>query len=90
MELCVGNIKEEEAFVDMAKRYLASIPRAADSSPMDVENINELELQFPSRPVRATVPVNMVEPTSNVQITFPVQVPPSLTDLCTPHMRALL
>lgn len=71
-----GNIKEEEAFMDMAKRYLASIPRVVDSSPITVENITELKLQFPSSPVRSTVPVNMVEPTANVQITFPVQVWP--------------
>jgi hypothetical protein len=68
-----GNIKED-AFVDMAKRYLASIPRAVDTKPLSMKDVTELKLQFPTRPVRATVPVNMVEPTSNVQVTFPVQV----------------
>lgn len=68
-----GNM-EEEVFMDLAKRYLASIPRVPNSSPIAVDDITQLNLQFPSRPVQSTVAVNMVEPTSNVQITFPVQV----------------
>ena len=54
-----GNMKEEQAFVDMAKRYLASIPRAVDNTPFTTDNITELKLQFPTRPMRATVPVNI-------------------------------
>eukprot|EP00892_Ulva_mutabilis_P009176 jgi/Ulvmu1/6630/UM003_0268.1 len=73
--LCfVGKI-EEDVFVDMAQRYLASIPAAPGAAVMRAEEVRGLNIAFPQRPVTARVPVHMMEPRAQVQVAFPVEVP---------------
>lgn len=65
---------DEEVFVDMARRYLASIPAAPGAVPLPLADVKPLDFSFPERPAVQQVPVHMVEPRAQVQVAFPVEV----------------
>lgn len=65
---------EEEVFVDMARRYLASIPAPPGAEVARVQDVRPLAIAFPQRPVTLKVPVHMMEPRAQVQVAFPVDV----------------
>ena len=70
-----------DAFVDLAERYLASIPAVAEPVPRNPATLTPLAFDFPRRPVIEHVKVDLVEPVAHVQLTFPVQARSHLSSL---------
>lgn len=78
---CAGKI-DETVFVDMVRRYLASIPGDPSAPVKKPQDVAPLGVTFATRPAAVQVPVRMMEPRAQVQVTFPVEVLPHGFDNC--------
>ncbi|KAA6421450.1 MAG: chloroplast processing enzyme, partial [Trebouxia sp. A1-2] len=83
--ICLTGQIEEDALLKLVERYLASIPRPSDAAPRTIASLTPLPVQFPQGVITEDVKCNMVMPQALAQVTFPVTLQWSLTQLQEPH-----
>ncbi|DBA85638.1 TPA: hypothetical protein ACH3X1_005214 [Trebouxia sp. C0004] len=83
--ICLTGQVEEDTLLKLVETYLASIPRPSDAASRTIASLTPLPVEFPQGVITEDVKCNMVMPQALAQVTFPVTLHWSLTQLQEPH-----